>query len=358
MANTKQKQLNKMALFTDYHVGKSQSLYYTSVVREYMDWFCNMVASDPTIDCVGFLGDWHETRSSIPTDTMNLTHEMLSRLDALNLPVYLVVGNHDLFNRENRAIHGCIFFDKFKNIRVIDEPMHCPEFDGSALFSPYLFHGEYQHYLKAARDKHLLGHFEFKGFVITGYSVTLESGPDSSEYGNFSSILSGHFHKRQQMRNVTYIGNTFCTSFGDANDTDRGAAVYEFDTQKLTFKNWELGPKFLTTTLSDLVAGSAHQHSLTERTHVRCIADCDMSYEDHMELKRSLTKEFGVRTFTVEQDVKAAREIVEDTMTGVSLEDMRKMTVDELVRKMLQQVQSDSINPTTLVDLYQSLRVE
>lgn len=344
-----------MLMFTDFHVGKSRDLFYTTATNDYIDWFCNLAVSTPGIDSIGFLGDWHESRSNLHIDTLNLSYKLTQKLNALNLPIYFIVGNHDLFNKHNRDIHSCVFFNNLSNFIVIDQPQLRSEFDGKALFSPYLFHDEYEHKLLNQPAAHLLGHFEFKGFVITGHSVKLEHGPDCTEFADYKTILSGHFHKRQKTRNVQYIGNTFPTSFADANDVQRGACVYQFDTAALTYFNWTGGPQYIKTTLTELSEGKVNG-VLTDKTFVRCIADTKITYEEHTMLKNSFLKQYGVRAISIEEDKVAAKEILAETIPGITTDELAKSTTEELVHKMLSHMTVDGINSKTLVELYKSLK--
>lgn len=320
-----------------------------------MDWFCELARTTKGVDCIGFLGDWHESRSNLHIDTLNLTYQLTKKLNDIGLPVYFVVGNHDLFNKHNRDTHSCVFFNMLSNFIVIDQPVIRPEFDGNALFSPYLFHDEYDTKLLGQSAQHLLGHFEFKDFVITGYNVKMDSGPDCTQLHEYKKILSGHFHKRQKTRNVEYIGNTFCTSFADANDIQRGACVYEFDKAKTTYINWTEGPQYIKTTLSELSEGKVDA-VLTEKTFVRCIADTKITYEEHALLKDTFLKEYGVRAISIEEDKATAKQILAETLPGITNDELAKSTTDELVHKMLSQLTVDGINNKTLVELYKSLK--
>lgn len=349
------RQLNKIALFTDIHIGKSRDPFYTTTLQEYIDWFISIVQSDPTIDSIGFLGDWHEVRNSIHIDTMNLSHQLIKKLNDIELPIFFVVGNHDLYNRQTRDIHSCIFFQEFKNVTLISQPTVYDCFDGGALFAPYLFHSEYDNTLKNRKVNHLLGHFEFKDFILTGQSVKMEYGPDCTELGSYKNILSGHFHKRQRQRNVQFIGNTFPTSFADAGDTDRGAVVYTFDTATIEFHDWARAPRYIKTTLSELSSGNNSSEMLNDRTFIRCVADTAISYEEHLALKQMYSKDYGVRGITILEDKKEIKNILAETLPGVTAEEIARSTVDELVHQMLGQVKADKINNELLVNLYKSL---
>lgn len=353
LTNLPKKQLNRMALFTDYHVGKQRTEFYTQITEEYMDWFVGEVRADPSIDSIGFLGDWHDFQNSIYIDTLNLSYKLLTKLNSLNLPIIFVVGNHDLFNRRHRDVHSCVFFTQFSNMVVLNQPHVLPNFDGGALFSPYLFHAEYNATLTNSKSHHLLGHLEFKDFILTGQTVKMEHGPDCTEFSDYRTILSGHFHKRQRQRNVQYIGNTFCTNFADAGDIDRGLCIYQFDTATCTFKNWSGSPRYIKTTLSKLTG--ANPPELTERSFVSCLADIPITYEDSVELKREISANFGVRGMDIMEDVEALKDSVSETESGIDSTDVVSSSTDDLVRQMLQQLKLAKVDNTTLVNLYNTL---
>lgn len=343
-----------MALFTDYHIGKSRDAFYTSITINYLDWFIEQVTNDPTIDSIGFLGDWHEIRNTIPIETLNISDRQAEKLNNIGKPVFFLIGNHDLATRSTRDIHSCITFRHYSNFIIIDQPQIFDCFDGGALFSPFLFHNEYDLILPNRPVSHLLGHFEFKDFVITGYNTKMEHGPDCTVLSDYRAIISGHFHKRQRAGNVTYIGNTFATSFADANDSDRGMAIYNFDTASFEYKNWEAGPRFVKTTLSKLSSGS-FDSMLNERTFIRCIADYPITYEEHLDLKQSFTEQLGVKEVVIEEDNKQAKELITEALPDLSADEIAKSTIDELVIIMLDQIKSSKIDNKTLITLYKSL---
>lgn len=346
-----------MLIFTDYHVGKTRDLFYTTTTEQYMDWFLGILDANPDVDCIGFLGDWHESRANIHIDTLNLSYRLIERLNSRGLPIFFVVGNHDLFNRTNRNIHSCVFFDRFENVNLVTQPTVFHQFDGKALLSPYLFHTEYDFCLMRQPVQHLLGHFEFKDFVITGSSVKMEHGPDAGQLSEYKNVLSGHFHKRQRQGNVSYVGNTFATSFADANDIERGAAIYQFSTGRLKYHNWMGGPRYVRTTLTELSNGVGTLE-LNDRTFVRCIADTAITFEEQKELRDALSKDYGVRSAEVIEDKKTSRQMLTEALTDLDVAELNKLTVDELVEKMLSDVNVKEIDGKRLVEIYKSLKIQ
>jgi len=117
------KNLMKGAFFTDLHVGaKSNSEQHNTDCMNYIDWFCDNVKAEGDVDYICFVGDWHEVRSSINVFTLKYSYEMAKKINDLGLPVYFIIGNHDLYHRSNRDVYSVHPFREFENFIMIDEP--------------------------------------------------------------------------------------------------------------------------------------------------------------------------------------------------------------------------------------------
>lgn len=350
--------LKKGAFCTDIHFGKkSNSEMHNQDCLRYLDWFCEQVRNDPSIDYVAFLGDWNENRSAINIATMNYSHKGAKKLNDLGLPVYFVVGNHDLYHRHTREVHSVAPFEVLSNFIIIDEPLVVNEIEGGALFSPFLFHEEYPELDRFLEIPFWAGHFEFKGFKITGYNVIMPTGPDHTQFAKQEAILSGHFHQRQSQGNVHYIGNCFPMDFGDANDFRRGLAVYDHTKQKLSFKDWKECPKYVRVRLSTMLKDG---YELPKDARVKCVLDTELNFEDGNTIRDEMTSQFKLREFALEEkndldDVLANTEtsVGENQPEMANIDDVN--TVDQLVIQMLNDIKSDKIDSAILVDQYKRL---
>jgi len=95
--------LNKAAAFTDIHHGKrANSERHNQDCTDFVDWFCEQVKQDPEIDHIFFLGAWFENRNAINISTLNYSYRNAKKINQLDLPVYYIVGNHDLYHKYSR----------------------------------------------------------------------------------------------------------------------------------------------------------------------------------------------------------------------------------------------------------------
>lgn len=343
------KKLNKTIAMTDIHFGaKSNSEQHNQDCLNYIDWFCER-AIDEKADNVVFLGDWFENRSAVNVSTLNYSYRGAKKLNDLGIPVFFIIGNHDLYYRHTREMYSTIHFHEFSNFTIIDEPTIVEEIETSPLLCPYLFAHEYPTLTKYNNVKTWWGHFEFKGFVVTGYNITMQTGPEHTDFNGPDYIFSGHFHKRQRGQNVIYIGNTFPTNFGDTDDTARGCMSYNHTTQEVSFFDWEDCPKYIKISLSEALDSDI---SIPTNARVQCLMDIPLTFEENMGLKQKFMEDYNLREF-ISCEPKDVSDAITDS--GVDMEDIENLTIDDLVIRMLESIDVDTIDNDVLVAQYQRL---
>lgn len=344
------RRLNKSAIFTDLHIGaKSNSQQHNEDCVDYINWFCDKVKSDPEIDHVIFAGDWHETRSTINIITLKYSYEIATKINNLGLPVYFIIGNHDLYHRNTRDVYSVVPFHEFENFNIINEPTVIEYIGNGVLLCPYLFHEEYPKLVEYSDIPVWIGHFEFRGFVVTNINIRMKIGPDHTNFKKPKRILSGHFHKRQSSGNVTYIGNAFPTTFADVGDFKRGMMVYDHNKDDMTFLDWKECPKYITGKLSELLSDDV---KLYPHARVKCVADIKISYEEYLEIKKQFIEDYDLREFTIIESIEIADALSE---TKTDVDDIGLGTIDEMIISMLSDIESEHIDNVLLQTIYQKL---
>jgi DNA repair exonuclease SbcCD nuclease subunit len=350
------KTLKKGAMFTDIHFGAhNNSEQHNKDCINFINWFIDNVKNDPEIDHILFLGDYFEHRSAISGLTLSYAYQGASLLNDVGLPVYFITGNHDYFYRNTRDVHNTVMFDALNNFKVVNDITVMEELgERGAVITPFLFEHEFPDLLKYIEYPVVFGHLEFKDFVITGDSIVKEHGPDHKQFKNFKRIFSGHYHKRQEKDNVIYIGNTFPTSFADANDNERGMTVYTYKTNKVEYFNWPDAPMYIRCKLSALMASP--KTILKENGTVNCFVDIELSYEESLELKSSFIKKYKLREFTLDEGFDPSisqdeTEVVEDEEETVS------QGLDEYIETKLKTVSAKNIDNNRLIKMYKGLQI-
>ena len=103
-------EISNVAMFTDIHWGaRNNSLMHNTDNADYIEWFISKVKQENSSH-IFFLGDWFENRNSINVLTLQMSYESLKKLNSLNIPIFLMIGNHDLYGRHNRDVHSIYQF--------------------------------------------------------------------------------------------------------------------------------------------------------------------------------------------------------------------------------------------------------
>lgn len=340
--------LKRASLLADLHFGrKNNSRIHNEDCKQYIDWFLSN-CKNHNIDHIVFLGDWFEERDSINSLTSKYGMDAANALNEFGVPVFFIIGNHDLYYRDNRDVYASYAYKHLNNFIIVDAPIVYTETYKKTLFTPFLFEDEYSTLSSYFDIPIWMGHFEFKGFVITGDTIVKESGPDPNNFSIPDHIFSGHFHKRQQSKNITYIGNAFPMDFGDANDNDRGMAIYDYITDHIEFINWEECPKYVKINLSDIINDKI---TIDENARVRCIADTDITYTQSSEIKQTILDKYNLREFNIEEIIKPI-----EMTSELTAEEIRTESINSLVRKLLNRIESEQIDSEILVKIYDDLK--
>jgi len=340
--------LTKCAVFTDIHFGrKNSSAIHNTDCMEFIQWFIEQ-AKKHSVDHIIFGGDWFEHRDSISGKTLDYSHKAMKLIkeELGDLPFFFIVGNHDLVFRNTRNAFNTKIFEPFNNMIIVHENMSFKIGGTDVLFCPFLFPEEYSKQVKHINAHDIVfGHFEFKGFVVTGDTKEMDHGPEHSDFKKCKRIFTGHFHKRQNKDNVYYIGNTFPMDFSDANDTERGMMIYEYSSDNIEFINWDNAPTYIRCKLSELLSNP--KKYLREKATVTCEADTEITYDEVLKLQQVLTKKFNLREINIYEPPESYNESEE-----IDDEDLESETTSVVVKNLLKKVKSDNIKTDRLVKLF------
>jgi DNA repair exonuclease SbcCD nuclease subunit len=335
---------NKALFFTDIHFGKkSDSELHNQDCLRFVEWVCD-IAKDRKVDTVFILGDVFENRQKkIGLLTLHYASKAFAMLNELGVPVYVLVGNHDLFFKYSREVHALSLIGQYSNIHIINE---ITEMD-DVLLCPWLIGGEYA-MVPEHETKYVLGHFELPTFLFNEMmEMPDRGGLHADHFYQNEYVFTGHFHKRQIKRNkngipVCYIGNTFPMDFNDEGDTERGCMYLEWG-QEPEFIDWPDAPSYFRVTLSGLLMESSNMFN--ENSVLDCIIDIELSKEEEMEVRETLSEQ--CRSIMFRNPVKFDQAEEE---TDVDLEggDINSMVIEHLEKLD----ERDGIERELLVSLF------
>ena len=332
----------KAAVFTDVHWGlKNNSILHNTDCDQFIDWVIE-TAQQEGCETGMFLGDWHNHRASINLQTLQFSVRALEKLSKAFDRFFFIPGNHDLYYREKRDIHGVEWASHFPNIHICNDWVS----EGDVVFAPWLV-GDDHKKIQRLKGKYMFGHFEVPHFKMNAMVEMPDHGELQTEhFSGIESVFSGHFHLRQSKGNVTYIGNCFPHNFADAGDSDRGFMVLEWG-QAPIYHAWPNQPLYKVTKLSNLIDDA--DSILGKNMHVRVELDIDITYEEASFIKDTFIKVHNLREMTL-MPIKN-KEYNTDLAPG----DIKFESVDQIIVDQITNIESDFYDPKLLLKIYQSL---
>ena len=334
---------NRVACFTDIHFGlKGNSRVHNDDCEAFIHWFIAQAKAHNCETCI-FLGDWHHHRSATNVSTMNYTVSNVERLAKAFKNFYFINGNHDLFYREKREINSVEYIRNIPNVHIVNEWIVTDD----VAIVPWIVQDEWKK-IQTMQKKYVFGHFELPYFKMNAMVDMPDIGTIKTEhFANCGKVFSGHFHKRQYSKNVTYIGNAFPHNYSDAWDDERGMMILEWDGEP-KYINWPDMPRYRTIKISELLADP--DTVLKPKMYVRVTLNIKISYEEANFIRETFIDKYQLRELQLipEQIDQAQQPLVQ----------IQKFdSVDQIVLQQLKGVDSETYDKKILMAIYNNLDV-
>jgi len=331
----------KAAVFTDIHFGlKSNSLQHNQDCSNFVDWFIEKAKAENCETCF-FLGDYNHHRASINIHTLQFGLQALEKLNNSFDTVYFIPGNHDLYYRDKRDVHSVEWAKHLPNVKIINDFF----VQGDVVILPWLVQEDYKK-IKKLSGKYVFGHLELPRFYMNAMVEMPDHGDiNENNFTQFDKVFSGHFHKRQNRKNIYYIGNAFPHNYADAGDDARGMMILEWDKEPV-FHTWPRQPVFRVHKLSDIL--NQPEYYLLIDSHIRVHLDIDISYEEANFLRETFIPEYKLREMTLIP-------IKGEQAEHQGLEGLKFESVDQIIVDQIKNIESNNFDKKLLLDIYNNL---
>lgn len=332
----------KAAIFTDIHFGlKSNSQEHNEDCLAFVKWATAKAREEGCETCM-FLGDWHNNRASLNIVTLNYSLQALEHLNANFENVYFIPGNHDLYYRDKRDIQSVEWAKHLPNVQICNNWVE----RDNVVIAPWLVGDDHKRIPKL-KGKYMFGHFELPGYLMNAMVEMPDHGEVRREdFNNFEHVFTGHFHKRQTKKNITYIGNAFPHNYADAGDDERGLTVLEWG-QDPVYHAWPNQPTYRVYGLANLIDNA--DKLLRPKMHVRVNLDIEISYEEANFIKETFMRQYEIREMSL-MPMKNL-EVGQDMLPG----EIKFESVDQIVVQQITAIESNSFDPKLLLEIYRSL---
>jgi hypothetical protein len=319
---------------------------------EFFVWMVDQVENPEECE-LNILGDVFHKRDKISVDTINYAISGVEYLAEHFPQVNIIVGNHDMFHRDRIDVNSVNMFKHIKNVRVIGEMIH----EGDVVYTPWIVdqkqYDDLIKYTKKHKVKYIFGHFEFSTFRLNDNYI-MEHGMTHKSLKHIDKIFTGHYHGRQEVDNVIYVGNPFPYDYNDANDSAKGFCEFDKSTGEHTFTDYNT----IEVTSIDYNDFLEADFTGTEdmdfsKDSLRIVINNDISDEDFDKLRETLESR-NFRDTKIVYKRSAAKNVVEE---NTELSSDRILTVDETVLEHIKNIDESNttVNKNLLASLYQEI---
>jgi len=228
---------SKVALITDTHFGVRKG---SQILHDYFEKFYKETFF-PKIDELGIntiihLGDCFDVRKTIDYWSLDWAKRVFfDPIQDRNLNLIMIVGNHDSFYKNSIKLNSPrINLREYFNINIIDSPQTISVNNQKIFMVPWICEENAEEFSKNLEDtdaKICMGHLELAGFYANK-DYKCEHGIDPDNFNKFEQVFSGHFHKKSNKGNVSYLGNPYQMYWNDEGET-RGFHIFDLDNNQL-----------------------------------------------------------------------------------------------------------------------------
>lgn len=346
----------KAIFIADIHIGvRSSSEEWQDNIKSYFyEWFIpylKKVTKGNNDYFLAVLGDVYDDRKSIDINVNNLAIDIFEDLGQI-LPVYVINGNHDLSKKTNKGNTSLRSLSNIPNVRIIKEPTVLKIKPGDKVIStviaiPYL--GDHTEENKVLRSYSGKADFAFMHTDISQMSLDngmkIVGAVDSEIFKG--RIFSGHIHRRQEMKNVIYVGSPYHLRRSDI-DNIKGIYTLDFtkDENNITFKENHFSPIFHKIPVEDFL-----NMGIEERTAFLNNNYNDIIVDEKALRKYKMSNVYDLANLTSAKRVMIVVNKTKHDMTISDEKDYKELSIQELINDSIDQLDVDDETKTRLKDI-------
>jgi hypothetical protein len=197
-------------------------------------------------DILIHLGDLYDNRSQIPINVLNSVDRIISEISEI-LPIHLMIGNHDIYNKSNNDINSPKSLRWIPNVNVYEKTTTIEMGGKKIVLMPWVDGKINQVKLlqEYSPADYLFCHSDLNGCRMHLSSVAWKNTNkiDIESFASYESVYSGHIHIRQENKNFKFIGSPYHLDRNDIGD-QKGVYILNIESGKEEFIPNSISPQF------------------------------------------------------------------------------------------------------------------
>lgn len=244
-----------LAIVTDLHITESNGDMVRGLVKESLNKIKELGLSELYI-----AGDVFDARKAQPLNTLDSFDDILSDAEEMKIDVIAIPGNHDKVDYYSEKSY-LKQYRHHPNLKIVQSNEYVYVNNICVHLIPYFHESIYNQYLDKQMKNFtikeqniLITHIAING-VKNNDSTEVTSGCPANLFNKFDKVLVGHYHNKQEIGNILYIGSLYQSNFGE--DDKKGITIVYDDLSieqiPTSFKRYEtIKYDIDTLTVSDL----------------------------------------------------------------------------------------------------------
>jgi DNA repair exonuclease SbcCD nuclease subunit len=236
---------SKIAIITDTHFGaRGDSIKVLEHQEQFLEETFFPICQKYGIKNVFHLGDLVDKNRSITFSTFDRIRNMfLEPMFKNNMVMDIILGNHDVTYKNFDDSNSGMLLQDYTNIIVHDSAR--PQFlfeKYHIMLCPWINENNKHEALNMMFNQTfddppgpniLMGHFDINGFIHEQENKNKVIF-NQSDFKNYDIVLSGHYHNKQTIGNIHYLGSPWPIAWGE-DEVDKGFHIFDLETLELTF---------------------------------------------------------------------------------------------------------------------------
>jgi len=252
--------INQVVFISDVHFGiRNGTIEWLENQRSYFKEFfiplLKQQKKQKQKPCVVVAGDYFDNRQNVDIAVLNTAIDIMAEMASV-CPVYVMIGNHDIYKKSDTDITSLRPMIDMKNVTLIYDRMEL-EIKGGKRFLLVSWVGDMKKENKIITDNkdkfdYLVFHTELAGMTYANNRPII-NGLQIDLCDDNCRILSGHIHKRQETKKGLYFGSPYQMERSDIGD-QKGIYIFTLEGENMTrtFVENNYSPKFLCVRFGDI----------------------------------------------------------------------------------------------------------